>query len=134
MNRHQRRATATRSREGHTWTPDLCPSCNTRKVIIHAIEHATELRTATDHAVVYALDDANDCIAADFGVLQIRSFRLAVGRRLVVTAFGKEVFNGTPDGSEVIHPGPWIATLAAIRAQLDAQYGPAEQDSCSAAH
>ena len=134
MNRHQRRATVTRSHETHASTPDLCPCCNTRKVIIHALEHPQDLRTAAGGPVVYALDEANDCLAADFGVLQIHSFRLAVGRRVVVTAFGEEVFHMTPDSHEVVHPGPWIATLAAIRAQLDARYGPDEHDDCSAPH
>ena len=143
MNRHQRRAAVTRSREGqattrsrddYASTPDLCPCCNVRTVIAHAIEHAKELRTATDRPVVYAMDETSDCVAADFGVLQIRSFSPDVGRRIVVTAFGEEVFHMTPDGYEIVHPGPWITTLAAIRAQLDTRYGLAEQDNGFAAH
>ncbi len=118
MNRHERRASAKKFPFARQ---EDCPCCNVRKVFLNALNHTDELRTVEDQPVIYPTSEGGETAIADFGILQITSNLAEVS--FTVTTFGEEVFHMTPDGSDVVSPGPWIATLRAIREQLDARFG-----------
>jgi hypothetical protein len=124
MNRKQRRAAAKTG--GHNHGGDnLCPGCNASAVILHCLEN--EVTTADGNPVVYYLGEEAESKARsaifDFSVLALRLERQTAV--VTVTSFGEEVFRMNPrqERVEIDKRGPWVKTLAAIAADLDAKFG-----------
>ena len=123
MNRHQRRANAKLSQPHQHSYGEPCPGCNSRTILMHIVEQRDDLKNAVGEPVFYPIAEGETAPAiADFGIL-------AVGldpssKAITVTAYGREVFRMLPEGVEHNEPGAWRNTLAAIAADLDAQFGP----------
>jgi hypothetical protein len=123
MNRHQRRAHGKLSQPHQHSHGEPCPGCNSRTVLMHIVGQRDDLKNAVGEPVFYPIAEGETAPAiADFGIL-------AVGldpssKAITVTAYGREVFRMLPEGVEHNEPGAWRNTLAAIAADLDAQFGP----------
>ena len=121
MNRKQRRASAKTA--GHNHDGDnLCPGCNAKAVIRHCLDN--KVTAADGEPVMYHLGTAREGelppAIFDFGLLALG---LDSSATITVSSYGDEVFRMTPEQVEVDKRGPWVKTLAAIKADLDAKFG-----------
>jgi hypothetical protein len=127
MNRHQRRAAQVK--QGRD---PLCPCCNSRRVILHFLEHGDDI--CADGALAYVTDDSDEQqmhTVIDFGILTVHHFVTrpepeappeAHTSTVWIKSFGQVVFD-TDDDGPIREPGQWQATLASIARQLDDKYG-----------
>jgi hypothetical protein len=124
MNRHARRAAAAAEFTRDTRDQAMCPCCNVRKVVLHLMNHMNDEAVQSWSYGVEPCADDPEHLVADFGVLHLGIYK--EGHQLVIHSFGERVFQMTSGGGFTIErEGPWIATLAAIQADLAHRFGPA---------
>jgi hypothetical protein len=119
MNRQQRRADAVRAHGGR---PDTCPCCDARMSFQHAIQHGAP----TIHGPSCPAEDGT--LAVEFGIIRVQE---CPDGSFEVSAFGELVMTFDSETYSIIEPGPWLATLSAVRAQLDAKFGPVSPDGAT---
>jgi hypothetical protein len=103
-----------------------CPWCNTRDIVRHVLDHSDDIRMVDGEPVLYLLGGDETRLTVDFGVLAIVGSQS--GMKFRVVSFGEDVMTMTPDDLNIRRHGSWIATLAAIREQLDERFGPVRYD------
>jgi hypothetical protein len=89
------------------------------------LTHSEEIRTKENQPVAYPVDDNGIEAVCDFGILSITQ-TIGAQPGITVSALGKPVMSWAAGGRFTLKDGPWVATLAAIRAQLDQQFGPVD--------
>jgi hypothetical protein len=129
LNRQQRRAVA--RRRGYAKSED-CPCCNIKRIVTTLWPN--NLRHHDGSALPYDPDGTQSIAIADFGVLVIEQL-IEPGDAddwIRVTEFGETVMTmgARSSGSKfkLEREGKWIATLTAIREQLEARFGPVDLD------
>jgi hypothetical protein len=121
MNRKQRRAAAKTDSHNHDGDP-LCPGCNAKAVIQSCL--GRDIKGPGGEPVTYYLGvepESEVSAIFDFGVLGLRLDHQTAA--ITVISYGEEVFRMTPERVEIDKRGPWVKTLAAIKADLEARFG-----------
>jgi hypothetical protein len=128
MNRKQHPAAAKQRRVatktgGHNHGgDDLCPGCTAKAVLQSCLGH--NVKGPSGELVMYHLGEEPESEASlifDFGVLGLRLDQQTAA--ITVISYGEEVFRMTPQRVEIDKRGPWLKTLAAIAADLEARFG-----------
>jgi len=100
--------------------PD-CPACNATAVMMHCVQHDGQILNSDGKPLTFTLDEDEGMVCCDFGELEVR-LRPSTDE-IIVWSMGETVMTMTPDAFR-IEEGPWITTLASIRAMLDTRFGP----------
>jgi hypothetical protein len=116
----------------------LCPICNALKIIGIAGNLNPRLKCMDGNDVTYQEEGQDEkTVTADFGVVSVRH-AVRPETRLEIFSFGQLVMQGGgPAGKvSVLEPGPWLETLAAIRADIEGKFGelPVEHSPPGLAH
>ena len=116
-------------------TPESCPACDARKVVIAAIDAPADELRRMDGRVVLGEVDA----LVEFGALALRQ-ALEPVPRIEVSWCGDVVMElVAPDaagreGRFTMTDGAWTEALANIRAELEERFGPIELGGVSGEH